>query len=274
MWATLALTAAMMAPAQASGLELTNVRPTRGIVGPPREKTEVLPGDVYFLSFDIVGLQANKEGQVRFSMGFELTHENPREGKPKVVFSQAPQRKEAILHLGGNTLPNYAIAVIGLDTPPGNYSMKVSVSDLENKNSRELTHKFKVIPLEFGFVRAGVTYETRQPAPMIFVPGQNLFLHFSLVGFTLDSKTGQPDMTIEMELTDEATGKPTLPKAFKGEVKKVEQGFDKLLPFDEIILNLNRPGSFKAVLKATDNAAKSKKTIEQTFRFKVIDPNK
>src|SRR5262249_41628168 len=143
MWATLALTAALnLAPAQ-TGLELTNVRPTRGIVGPTREKTEVLPGDVYFLSFDITGLQTNKEGQVKFTMGFELIHDNPKEGKPKVVFSQDPQRKEAILHLGGNTLPNYAIAVIGLDTTPGDYSMKVSVKDLESNKSQTLVHKFK-----------------------------------------------------------------------------------------------------------------------------------
>jgi len=126
-----------------------------------------------------------------------------------------------------------------------------------------------VIEPRLGFVRVGLTYETGQPAPPLAVPGQSLLLNFALVGFQLDKKTSHPDLTIEMRILDE-DGKPTISKPFKGEVKMVGKAFQQIIPFDPQVIQVNRPGKYKLVLKATDNL--SKKDVEQTLDLTVIDP--
>src|SRR5262249_46660303 len=60
MWATLALSAALMAPSQKGTLELKNVRMTRGILGQERTDTKLLPGDVFVVAFDIDGLKVKE----------------------------------------------------------------------------------------------------------------------------------------------------------------------------------------------------------------------
>ena len=50
MWATLALSAAVsLAPAQANGLELKNVRFTQGVLGSARADSKFLAGELSFL---------------------------------------------------------------------------------------------------------------------------------------------------------------------------------------------------------------------------------
>ena len=66
MLATLTLMSALSLPAADAGeLQLTNARVTYGRLGPTRKDTKFLPGDVYFVTFDIEGLQFNKEGNAQ-----------------------------------------------------------------------------------------------------------------------------------------------------------------------------------------------------------------
>jgi len=266
MWATLALSAISLAPAQVDNLELKNVRVTTGVLGPERKDTKLLPGDVFVVSFDIDGLKVRADGLARYSMGMELT----LQGKAKPEFKKDPEAKEALLHLGGSRLPMYALSVIGTDTKPGTYTMTVTVTDLETKEkaTRKLVKTFEVVPSRLGFVRLGLAYETGQPAPPVGVPGQSVLLNFSLVGFMLDKK-GNPDITLEMVIVDEA-GKPTLGKPFSGKVKEVGKGFQQIIPFDPLLIQLNRTGKFKINLRATDNL--TKKEVEQTLDLTVLDP--
>jgi len=131
MWATLALSAITLAPAQGQ-LELTNVRITNGVLGQERKDTKLLPGDIFVVTYDIDGLKVKDDGRVRYSMGMELT----RQGKAKPEFSKAPEDKDALLHLGGTRLPSYATAIIGTDTPPGTYTMTVTSATWKPRRRR------------------------------------------------------------------------------------------------------------------------------------------
>jgi hypothetical protein len=274
MWATLALTAALnLTPGQAGSLELTNVRVTTSILGPERKDAKnpkVLPGEILVVSFDVTGLQVRNDGQVRYSLGMEVI----RKGKDKPEFAAAPAVKEATLSLGGTRLPNFAQATVGLDTKPGEYVMKVSVTDIAAKKTQVLEQKFEVLPIQLGFVRVGLTYSppTFFPAPSVAVPGQSLQLHYTLVGFDLDKKSN-PDLTVSMEIIDDATGKPTVEKPVIGDVKMIAgKQFEQHIPFDPLPIEINRTGKFTIVLKATDKHAK--KTVEEKIALTVIDPNK
>src|SRR2546423_504161 len=120
MWATLALVSALnLAPAQAGQLSLTNARVTNGMFGVERkEPVKLVVGDSFFLAFDIENLQVGPDGRVSYSMGMTLLD---KAGKPH--YKQEPTDLEALLSLGGSSLPGNAEVNIGLDTPPGEYAL-------------------------------------------------------------------------------------------------------------------------------------------------------
>jgi hypothetical protein len=270
MWATLALTAALnLAPAQAGALELKNVRVTYGTLGQERKDAkEVLPGDIYNVAFDIEGLQVGDNGQVLYRMGMELT----KSGKKEPEFKQEPRDLEAFNTLGGSRVPAFARTTVGLDTQPGEYTLKVTITDRAAKQTKELTRTFTVVPPRLGLVQVSLfAYNDGKgvalPAPPLGVPGQAVLLHFAVVGFELDKKKEQPNVVTELSILDEA-GKPALPKSFSGTTTEVSAQYKKILPMD-FNVQLNRSGKFKVVMKVTDKLAN--KTAEQSLDLTVVE---
>jgi hypothetical protein len=264
MWAALALTTVLSAPAQGNDLALKNVRSTHGILGPTRKTNKLLPGDLLVIAFDIENLTVKPDGQVQYAMGMELT----KKGKAKPEFKRAPQDLEAYNTLGGSTLPAFAMTVIGTDTTPGEYTLKVTVQDKGVKKGATVVmeEKFEVLPLKFGFVQVKLTSAGLEPVPPLGVPGQSMLLHCTLVGYKKDAKE-LPNVTFEMQIYDD-TGKPTVSKPFKGDITAEMKETPGLMTFQPIILQLNRPGKFKVVLKASDNIGKQK--AEQSFELIVL----
>jgi hypothetical protein len=264
MWATLALTAVLgSTPAQGTALSLDNIRETYGILGQKRPDAKLLPGDVYFVAFDINNLQVKDDGTVVYSMGMELIDKDK-----KTQYKKEPTEREVVNSLGGSRIPSYALSVIGTDTPPGEYTLIVTVKDHIANKTQPLTRKFEVLKPQFGFVRVGITYDGGTvSAPPIAVPGQTYWVNFFLVGFELD-KSKNPNVAVEMRIIDLATGKPTVAKPSTGAAMEVTEQFKTVLPF-VFPVNLNRSGKFKVELKATDNLAK--KTVTQELEFSVID---
>jgi hypothetical protein len=270
MWATLALTAALnLAPAQAGTLELKNVRVTYGTLGQERpDAKEVLAGDVYHVAFDIEGLQVSDDGRVLYRMGMELT----KTGKKEPEFKQEPRDLEAINTLGGSRVPAFARTTVGLDTPPGEYTLKVTITDRAAKQSKELSRTFNVVPPRLGIVQLSLfSYNDGQgtalPAPPLGVPGQAVLLHFAVVGFGLDKDKMQPNVTTEVTILDES-GKPVLRKPFSGTTKEVTAQFRKILPMD-FPVQLNRNGKFKVQIKVTDHL--TRKDATQTLDLTVVE---
>jgi hypothetical protein len=267
MWATLALASALsITPNQSGTLQLRNERATYGILGPERKENRVFVGDVYFVAFDIEGLQVREDGRVRYSMGMELTN-----SKGQSVYRKDPSEVETVAALGGTRLPAFANADIGTDTPPGEYTMKVTVTDPVTKKNATLERKFEAMAADrLGMARVGLSYDAQNqlPAPPFAAPGQTLLLNFAVVGFQLDDKK-QPRLDADLTVLDES-GKPTLPKPFSsGEINEAPEQFKKILPM-QFILQLNRPGKFRLALKATDRLAK--KSVEQALDLTVNEP--
>jgi hypothetical protein len=268
MWATLALTAALsLAPAQ-EGLELKNDRATYGVLGPERKDDNVLPGDIYVVYFEIVGLQMDKTDRVKYSMGVEYLNK-----KGESQYKKEPTPQEAVNVLGGNRIPAFATTQIGLDTPPGEYTLNVTVTDQATKKEAKLTRKFTILEKRFGLVRVGFSYpfnfENPPPAPPLGVVGQSLLFHATAVEVGLSGDKKQPDLVALCVVTDES-GKPTLSEPMQGKVQEVQDQFLKLrvIPLS-FIISLNRPGKFKVTMTVTDNVT-GKKT-EQTMELTSIE---
>lgn len=269
MWATLAMTAALsFAPQQATELTITNVRPTYCLYGAPRKDAaaaKLLPGDVFYVSFDIEGLKVGPDGLIKYSTGMELTKGG------KIQFAEKPVERTSYNSLGGSRVPAFVATQLGTDTPPGKYAITATVIDLaNNKATKKITSEFEVLPKDFGLVRFSLNYPSQDliPAPPLGVPGQALLVGFAAAGFKRDEKTKMPHVKATMRVLE--GGKPVLQKDTTGEAKNVQADFS-LIPMT-FLLNLNRAGKFTVELTITDELASPKKKASHTFEIVVQEP--
>jgi hypothetical protein len=269
---TMAVIAALtMTPGQGTGgLNLTNPRATYGELGSTRQDTKLVQGDIFFLSYDIEGLAVSETGRVLYGMAMEVL-----DSAGKSIFKQQPVERDDFLPLGGNKLPARAYVTIGVDQPPGQYVLKVTVTDLANKEktvSKTIEQKFEVVPLTFSLVQVFTSSDRdgKIPAPLIGVAGQSMWVHFVVVDFKRDATSKQPNLTIEMTVYDKDS-KPTLqkpnlkqvPDEADGKVDEKSVGVPMQFP-----VPLNRDGGFLIELKATDNI--TKKTTKMYLPLRVF----
>jgi hypothetical protein len=268
---SLTLIAALaMTPAQAGGLNLINPRITYGELGSPRPDNKLLPGDIFFLSFDIEGIKVSETGRVKYGMAMEVT-----DATGKSIFKQMPVERDDFLPLGGTKLPARAFVSVGGEQPPGTYTCKVTVTDQADKAkpvSKSLEQKFEVLPKGFGIVMVYTAADPKGeiPAPLVGVAGQALFVHFAVVEFQRDPSTKQPNITIEMVVYDQSR-QPTLPKPTVKQVPDEADGKvdEKALGVPmRFLVPLNREGGFLIHLTATDNL--TKKTSEVYLPLRVF----
>jgi hypothetical protein len=265
MWTTLALAAALSGTvAQAPSLTLTNVRSTYGLLGAERQDNKVLPGDRYYLAFDIEGVEVDKAGKVRYSMGMEV-----KDSQGKVVYARNPRDLEAYNSLGGSRLQAFTYVDAGFSQAAGEYTITVTVSDLVRKATQTLVRKFQILPKEFGLVGLSSTYdgEGRLAAPPLGVTGQSIIINFFAVGFDRDAAKKQPNVAVEMRVLDESN-KPVLATPFSGEVTQDVSENVVAIPM-QFMLFLNRPGRFTVELQGTDRV--SKKTAKLSFPLTVLE---
>jgi hypothetical protein len=254
MFTSVAILALTLAPAQGpSGLTLSNPRATFGELGTARPDTKFLPGDIFFLSFDIEGIRVSEAGRVKYGMAMEVT-----DSAGKSIFKQQPVERDDFLPLGGTKLPARAFVSVGIDQPPGTYVCRVTVSDLADKDkavSKTLEQKFEVMPRGFGIVQlySAADLKGETPAPLVGVAGQSLFVHFAVVDFMRD-KDKQPNILIEMVVYDKDK-KPTLVKPTTKQIPDEADGKvdEKIVGVPmRFLVPLNREGGFLIEIKATD----------------------
>ncbi len=261
MWTTLALAAALAAPAQAGELKLSRVRSTYGVMGPARAEDKLLPGDTLVVCFDIGGMVADDSGKVSYSMGLEVS-----DASGKTLFTQDPANLEATASLGGDTIPAFARIDVGLSQPPGEHTLKVTVLDRATGRKGALTRKFTVLPKGFGLVRLALTADAEGNIPLpAFGSGGTAFVQFGAVGFGRDKDSKQPNLRFAVRVLDEA-GKPTT-KERTSEVSKGVPADFLAVPMS-FPLTLNRAGKFTVELTATD--ATNNQTAKLTFPLKVL----
>ncbi len=254
--ATLLALAPAQAPAAAGKLEIANVRNTYGVLGPTRADSKFLPGDILFVSYDIDGIAINDEGRVHYSMVMEVLDKNG-----KATLKQDPYEKIELVPLGGSRLAARAFVTLGVDHPPGEFTMKVAVTDRSNKATQTLERKFEVLAPDFGIVAVYASLDERgqTAAPTTGVVGQAIFVNYTAVGFKRDPEKKQPNLRFEMIPLDEA-GKPLMKKPLFHEGIDLD---DKLPNYTvRFLLPMTRPGKFTIRLSCTDAVAKKTVSVD------------
>lgn len=266
MFTSVALVAAMsLAPAQ-GGLTLSNPRMTFGELGPVRPDNKFLPGDIFFLAYEIDGMKVDETGRVKYSMAMTVI-----DSSDKPIFKQEPVVREDFLPLGGTKLPARAFVTIGLDQAPGVYTCRVKVTDVATKSEKEIEQKFEVLKKTFGLVVVYTSSDGKGelPAPALGIAGQSVFVHFALVGFSRDPKSKQPSIEVEMVVY----GKDNMATLPKPSTLTIDAGIpesENAVPL-RFLLPMNRDGDFRVELKATDKVGKTTATVK--IPIKVLPAN-
>jgi hypothetical protein len=264
MWTTIALALTLgVTPGEGGNLRLSNIRPTNGLLGSERADSRLLPGDIFFVTFDIDGLKVDKSGSMFYSMSMEV-----RDSSNKSVYKSEPQDLDMPAPLGGNSVPGFAHVDLGRDMQPGDYTLKVTVTDRATRETKFFEKKFEVLRPTFGMVQLKIAYDKdgAVPAPHIGVAGQSLWVNFNAVNFERGGNPMNPDIKLEMVVLDEK-GKPTLNGPIGGSITELPREFSYAPT--QFWLPLNRAGKFTVKLKATDMI--SKKTAELSFPITVYD---
>ncbi len=229
-----------------------------------RTDKRIIPGDNLCICFTVDGLTVDPAGKIRYSTLLEILDSA---GKP--IFRQPGKPQEVINTLGGTQVPAHAQLDIGLSQPPGDFTLKLTVTDLTSMKSQSLTHKGQILPKSFGLVRVTTAADPAGNIPSgLLGPGQSLFVNALVVGFDRDTGTKQPRLALELRVLDEA-GKPTLAAPHTGAVEKDVAGTALSVPI-QFLVSLNRPGKFTVELKATDKV--SGKTDTRAFPITVHQP--
>jgi hypothetical protein len=247
--------------AQAGGkLSLVNVRATYGVHGPARTDNKYLPGDKIDLSFDINNITIDpKSGQAKWEIVMDVYDDK----KPKPIFSSKTPN-EMVAALGGNRLPAFCFVTMLLDSAPGKYTLRVSVTDLANKAKATHDHKFIVTDKGFGIVKV--------MAQSVGFSGQSSGVSFEVVGMKRDDKN-LFDVHVSMRVFDDK-GRPTIQNPLSGDFpkdlpEKVDPKTLNLLPV-LFPIELTRPGRFRVEIEATDRLAKNKKS-SVSYTINVLD---
>jgi hypothetical protein len=265
MWTTIALLAVLPSlPDQAGALKLERVRSTHGILGPTRADENYVPGDALTLDFDIVGITIDDKGKILYSIAYVVTNVDDK----STVVSQAPQKLETLSVFGGKRAQGMVHLDIGTEQPPGNYSMKVTVTDRANNASQEFTHKFTVVKPKLAIVRLRTSSDENGDFPVpVLGEGQTLWFNLGIIGFARDATTKQPNLQLEFNVLDDA-GKPTMGKPFVTTHNKEVPEKNLAIPL-HFPLSLTRAGKFTIEMGVTDLV--TKKSDKLTFKLNVLE---
>ncbi len=255
MWTTVALLTALLPGAgEASGLKLANVKFTYGIRGPVRAEQQFLPGDALFLAFDVDGARRTPAGQVKGAIGLEVLDEHG-----KLYYRQAP-RDVTVEHPPKGSLPAYTRLQIGLEQPPGKYTLKVTVVDHVGRSSGACTVPFEVGQPQFGIVRTTLSADSQGKTPATAIlKGRSFWINCELVGFARNSARQEPDVATILHVRDES-GRAALAHPPGGSVGAQVPPRAHALPL-QFVLRLQDAGRYTLVLEATDKVTRRKAVV-------------
>lgn len=247
-------------------LEIANPRATFGYLGAVRPKAPRLPGDQVFFCFEVRNLKLEDGVKAQFSMLVEVF--NPKGEK---IYYKGPVKHVAHLSFGGMSVPCQAQLDIPLGSEAGEYTLKITIHDRLADKTTVFTGKGEVTAPDFGLVRIGTFCDPagHLPCAAVGVVGEQVYLHYSAVGFGRDKATKQPNLDLSLTVLDDK-GKPATTKPMTG---KVDKGVPEDAPFVPLLfpLTLDRAGGFTLEVTARDNVLGKTSTFRLPIRVLSVE---
>lgn len=251
-------------PAVHAKLEITNIQPAHGMIGPARASDEVFPLDEYVVRFQLTGVKPTPEGKTDCELAIRLVN---AAGKAVVDTKATLQR---VLSLGGDSVPTFAVVTFPAVAPAGEYKLTVTVRDRVASETASFERKLTCKTGEFQILAPRFTHdpEGKLPAGTTGTAGESLYYRFRVVGY---DKSKKVSLTMKAEVLD-AAGKPVDAKPLVTNAETTDP--DKLAGLIQAnftgTLALHRVGEFKLKITVEDNVAKKTATFETPV--KVLAP--
>ncbi len=241
--------------------EIRDVRAVHGMLGPERKSPEYVTGDQVYVRYTLAGFRTDADGRLRIELRLTVTD---AAGK-QVLRRDTPLNQ--IAALGGDSLPGFASFDLGEEVPPGDYEMKVEVTDLISKEQASFRHKFVCKKEEVALVQVRFFHDDagEAPAPAGGVASQSLHVKMKAVGF--ERSKGEIDVEMEIVVLD-AAGKPVMPRPIKAGVHNEKPEEVKQITSIRLssALALNRSGNFTLRITVVDKLAKKSVAFETPLR--------
>ena len=94
-------------PSWSSAMDIKNIRKSYGPLGAERKDTKCIPGDIFFMTFDIEDLALDKTGKASITITFEFF-----DPQGKKIFEKATP-KDVVPQLGGARIPGDVHVALG-----------------------------------------------------------------------------------------------------------------------------------------------------------------
>lgn len=257
---SLILVVAAAAPAFAE-LQIRDIKPMYGLLGPQRKSLDVFPGDEIFFTFFVAGAAVDEKGNVNVTTTVEAFDPDGKQ-----VLNQTGATKGA-LALGGGGYPGVAQVNFGTGVPIGDYKVTVTVHDLTKDASTSFDRKVSIKPPDFTFIKLHFSYDDKgaTPAPVGGVVSQRLFYSLKVLGFDKSQKKIKVVMKVQVldEKDREMMPEPLTVTVASENENEVAGATD--LSFNANI-SLNRPGAFTLRITLTDEIAKKSVSLETPLK--------
>lgn len=249
---TLCLLVLAALPQGSATLSISKVRPTLVDLGPTRNDTNYMQGDVMHVTFDVAGMALDEEGRYRYAAKLTL-EDSAGKAIANEDYGTSPARLGVLA--GGKSRFAFRVPIL-IDQPPGTYKAKLVFEDVVGKKTVNLEQAYRVLPAGFGLIRLytgrGPLGQTETPASGVV--GEVLFLGMQAVGLSKGKDNlGTLEVTVEMrDATGKVLGKPqtsTFPDIIVNEPLQ--------LRFE---LPLDQAGKYQMVIKAVDKNSTSRNT--------------
>jgi hypothetical protein len=247
-------------PAFAS-LDIHDVKAAYGPLGPERQSPEVAPGDEITFRFTVVGWRTDEAGRASGEMRMRLT-----DAKGAVLLDDK-EPIGGVLALGGQTLPGTAQLAFAPDTPAGDYTLTVTVSDKLGTDSASFEQKVTCTKPKFALVQMGFFHDAAGTlaAPVGGTLGQTLYLRCKAVGY--ERAKANPRVVFTLQVMD-SDGKPLMPRPVRASFAPTDK--KQIATFGPVdfkgLLALNRVGEFRLRLTATDEVSHQTAAFEAPLR--------
>jgi hypothetical protein len=247
-------------------LEIKNVQPSHGLLGPARASDDVYPMDEYFIRYQVAGIKPNDEGKADLEVSAKLVGSDG-----KVVFERKSPPAPRPLSLGGDTLQSFGSFSFPEKAPPGEYKLTVSVLDRVSKETTSFERKLTCKPTTFQILMPRFFHDAdnKVPAGTTLLVGETLYYTVKVVGYD----TSQKKVSLVMRATIlGADGKDlgTKPVEVKGEIGEPAKAAESRHAKFNGSAAMNRAGEFKLRIVIEDTIGRKTATFETPI--KVLAP--
>ena len=247
-------------------LEIKNVQPSHGLLGPARANDDVFPLDEYFVRYQVNGIKPNADGKAELEIQVKLVGPDG-----KTLFERKTPPTPRPLSLGGDSLQSFGSFTFPEKAPSGEYKLTVTVRDATANETTSFERKLTCKPSSFQILmpRFFRDAEGKVAAGTTGLVGETLHYTLKVVGY--DKSQKKVALLMRATILD-ADGKDmgAKPMEVKGDITDPAKAAESRHAMFNGNVVLHRAGEFRLKIVVEDTLGKRTATFETPL--KVLAP--